>query len=221
MHLRGLEGLLNWAQLGQLFPTRPSSPSDALNTKGESLLVTESTRDLKVAGRLARHRPRTGARSFLPCSVRQNKSHDGGGCGLVAQSCPTLVTPRTARLLCPWGSPDKNAGVCCHLMAKPKVRGKKTYCILLIKEELQSHVAEGTYRRQGESRWARMRVVAASQSNLWVRGEDWRIVLTPNQEAEGFMNQVSLLGLITPWQNFSSQWLEEYSGNCGHVVCKT
>jgi len=57
-------------------------------------------------------------------------------------------------------------------MAKPKVRRKKTYCILLVKEELQRHVAKGTYKRKGEARWAQMPVVAASQSNLCLRRED-------------------------------------------------
>ena len=35
---------------------------------------------------------------------------------LVAMSCPTLVTPWAARLLCPWGSPDMNTGVGCHFL---------------------------------------------------------------------------------------------------------
>ena len=30
---------------------------------------------------------------------------------LVAKSCPTLATPWTARLLCPWNSPGQNTGV--------------------------------------------------------------------------------------------------------------
>ena len=34
------------------------------------------------------------------------------------QSCPTLQPhgPQPARLLCPWGSPDKNTGVGCHAL---------------------------------------------------------------------------------------------------------
>ena len=35
---------------------------------------------------------------------------------LVAKSCPTLATPWTARLLCPWDSPGKNTGVGCHFL---------------------------------------------------------------------------------------------------------
>ena len=34
-----------------------------------------------------------------------------GGGALVAKSCPTLVTPWTARLLCRWDSPGKNTRV--------------------------------------------------------------------------------------------------------------
>ena len=35
---------------------------------------------------------------------------------LVAQSCPTLQPQGLwpARLLCPWDSPGKSTGVCCH-----------------------------------------------------------------------------------------------------------
>ena len=40
--------------------------------------------------------------------------HSTGGLG--TQSCPTLVTPRTTRLLCPWDSPGKNTGVGCHFL---------------------------------------------------------------------------------------------------------
>ena len=38
--------------------------------------------------------------------------------GLVAKSCPTLVTPWTVatRLLCPWNSSGKNTGVGCHFL---------------------------------------------------------------------------------------------------------
>ena len=38
---------------------------------------------------------------------------------VLAQSRPTLQRPhglQTARLLCPWDSPGKNTGVCCHLL---------------------------------------------------------------------------------------------------------
>ena len=38
------------------------------------------------------------------------------GGGLVAKLCPTLVTPWTARLLCPWGFLGKNARVGCHFL---------------------------------------------------------------------------------------------------------
>ena len=36
----------------------------------------------------------------------------------VTQSCPTLAIPWTTapRLLCPWDSPGKNAGVGCHFL---------------------------------------------------------------------------------------------------------
>ena len=37
-----------------------------------------------------------------------------GGGSLVAKVCPTLATPWTARLLCPWDSPGKNMGLGCH-----------------------------------------------------------------------------------------------------------
>ena len=38
------------------------------------------------------------------------------GC-LVSKSCLTLVIPWTvARLFCPWDSPGKNTGVCCHFL---------------------------------------------------------------------------------------------------------
>ena len=37
-----------------------------------------------------------------------------GGGGLVAKSYPTLATPWTPRLLCPWDSPGKNTGVGCQ-----------------------------------------------------------------------------------------------------------
>ena len=40
-----------------------------------------------------------------------------GGGGLVAKSCPTLVTPWThARLFCPWDFPGKKTGVGCHFL---------------------------------------------------------------------------------------------------------
>ena len=35
---------------------------------------------------------------------------------VVTKSCPTLVTPWAARLLCPWGSPDRNTGVGYHFL---------------------------------------------------------------------------------------------------------
>ena len=42
----------------------------------------------------------------------------GGGGGLLAKSCLTLVTPRTVahRLLCPWDFPGKNTRVGCHFL---------------------------------------------------------------------------------------------------------
>ena len=63
--------------------------------------------------------------SFLPSSdfdqprlVQAPGGGDaGGGDGLVAQSCLTLLTSRTVahrRLLCSWNSPGKNTGVGCH-----------------------------------------------------------------------------------------------------------
>ena len=39
-----------------------------------------------------------------------------GGGGLVAKLCPNLVTPWTARLLCPWDSSGKNTRVGCHFL---------------------------------------------------------------------------------------------------------
>ena len=40
----------------------------------------------------------------------------GIGGGLVAKSCPTLGTPWTVRLLCPWDSSGKNIGVGCRFL---------------------------------------------------------------------------------------------------------
>ena len=40
------------------------------------------------------------------------------GGGLVAKTCPTLITPWTlaCQALCPWDSPGKNTGVGCHFL---------------------------------------------------------------------------------------------------------
>ena len=35
---------------------------------------------------------------------------------LVTKPCPTLLWPKTPRLLCPWDSPGKNTGVGCHVL---------------------------------------------------------------------------------------------------------
>ena len=45
-------------------------------------------------------------------------SSGGGGCGLVAKSCPTLGTPWTVACQAPlaWDSPGKNTGVGCHFL---------------------------------------------------------------------------------------------------------
>ena len=57
---------------------------------------------------LAGHQPGT-----TPCSQKMFKVKV-----LVAQSCPTLRPHewQTARFLCPWGSPDKNTRVNCHVL---------------------------------------------------------------------------------------------------------
>ena len=41
------------------------------------------------------------------------------GCCSGTKSCPTLLRPhglQPTRLLCPWDSPGKNTGVCCHFL---------------------------------------------------------------------------------------------------------
>ena len=50
---------------------------------------------------------------WIPCLEREKVKV------LVAQSCPTLLWPSwtvVTRLLCPWDSPGKNTGVCCHFL---------------------------------------------------------------------------------------------------------
>ena len=49
----------------------------------------------------------------LPLTQTQVK-HGGGGGGLVDKLCLTLVTPKPARVLCPWNSPGKNTRVGSH-----------------------------------------------------------------------------------------------------------
>ena len=62
------------------------------------------------------HSPVAGNRTFSPGSVVTFCITYGGG--LVAKSCPTLVTPWTVacRLLCPWDFPGKNTRVGCHFL---------------------------------------------------------------------------------------------------------
>ena len=57
-----------------------------------------------------------GNRTFSPGSVVTFCVTYAGG--LVAKSCPTLVTPWTVawRLLCPWDFPGKNTTVGCHFL---------------------------------------------------------------------------------------------------------
>ena len=43
-------------------------------------------------------------------------SLSGGAGFLVTKSCPTLVAPWPARLLCPWNSPGQNTAVGCHFL---------------------------------------------------------------------------------------------------------
>ena len=44
-----------------------------------------------------------------------------------AQSCPTLCDPmnyKPTRLLCPWDSPGKNTGLCCHALLQEIINNK-------------------------------------------------------------------------------------------------
>ena len=51
----------------------------------------------------------------IKCILFNTLGSCGGGGGLVAKSCPTLVNLWTpARLLCPWDSPGKNTGEGCQ-----------------------------------------------------------------------------------------------------------
>ena len=55
---------------------------------------------------------------FNLLAIQGNGGGDGGGDGLVAKSCPTLVTPWTVacQALCPWDFPGKHTGVGCHFL---------------------------------------------------------------------------------------------------------
>ena len=61
---------------------------------------------------------------------------------LVSQLCPTLFEP--TRLLCPWDSPGKNAGVRCHALLQEilstQERNPRLLCLLHWQASSQRHL---------------------------------------------------------------------------------
>ena len=135
---------------------------------------------------------------ILPCTWSVLREADcsshlasPAGGGLVAESCPILVTiEEPSRLLCPWDSPGKDTGVGWHFLLQGIFLSPGIEPASLVSPALQASSLPLSHRRMPScliSRRQSYNVIPVGSMGRWCTGEDcWAKVLLPENKDSKF-----------------------------------